>query len=336
METTNDTNDNSNNKNIINNNENNNNNNNNKKTLDFKLKPMPPRDYSKNKNFSKLTDVLMSFNLFPFLTENEILSFGKINTRFYNAYIRYIKYKNDLLIPKYNINNDKSMPLIFGEFYQQKDDKGHYIKFNKIFNIEHYSLFAENDWTWKNDKRYWESIEVKNCLCDKKEAYHLLQVCWVDVNQKISHVFGGKYNLYLNHCVCNLTKNCLKLKIILDEDDKNPIFEASYPSQELIDNCRNRHAKNNTNNNNIRERRFPLRIKKFSTVILKEKRVDKDFICDINIPLIDSKFEKNGHNLIVRFDHDNNGNWKQGWIIDGFILEKIVLDNYKAKEDIKK
>ena len=44
-------------------------------------------------------------------------------------------------------------------------------------------------------------------------------------------------------------------------------------------------------------------------------------ITEIDIPY-DEKIDKDkGHIITVRFDH-NNSNWKQGWMIDAFILEK--------------
>ena len=64
---------------------------------------------------------------------------------------------------------------------------------------------------------------------------NLLQVCWVDVNQTITHVFYGKYKLYLNHCICNIDKSMLKLKVLLDGVS---IFVRNYPSQEEKDKCR--------------------------------------------------------------------------------------------------
>ena len=57
-------------------------------------------------------------------------------------------------------------------------------------------------------------------------------------------------------------------------------------------------------------------------VELKEKRVDKDLITVIDVPF-DEKLDKNdGHKITVKFEHAE-GSWKSGWMIDGFILEKI-------------
>ena len=58
-------------------------------------------------------------------------------------------------------------------------------------------------------------------------------------------------------------------------------------------------------------------------VQLKEKRVDKDFITEIIVPYDEKIDNDKGHNLTVRFDHVE-GSWKQGWMIDAFILEKII------------
>ena len=321
-----------------NNNSNNNNNNNSepekaKKIFDFTLKPIQENESLNNKKkyFSKLTEVLISFNLLPFFSENEILSLIKINSKFYNSVIRLAKYHYDFLSSKYNIEAEKNIPPKQNEFYKQKDDKGHYIKF-AYFNIEHISLFSENVWAWKDDKRYWEKVEAKNCLLGQKETNHLIQVCFVDVNQTISHVFHGRYNLYLNHCVCNLFKEKLKLIVELDG---GIIFEMKYPNSDLIEKCRQRHENKNIFSKKqrfLRGPRFPFRSNK---VTLLENRVDKDFITQINIPF-DKKLEENGqsgHCLKVKFEHVE-GSWKQGWLIDGFILEKIVKDDHTNNNNI--
>ena len=58
-------------------------------------------------------------------------------------------------------------------------------------------------------------------------------------------------------------------------------------------------------------------------VELKEKKVDKDFITIIDIPYNKIKDNDEGHCVTVRFDHVE-GSWKKGWLIDAFILEKIL------------
>ena len=301
------------------------------KSFNFVLKQMKNNKTGQYKYFDKLTDVLLSFQLFPFLKEEEIKSYGCLNIKFYNGFMRYCKRRFDSLIPEYNININNNECINQNELYEQKDDKGHYIKFG-LFKVYHYSLFGENLWTWRDDKRYWEKKKVENSILNK-EVYNLLQVCWVDVNQTITHVFYGKYKLYLNHCICNINKSMLKLKVLLDGVT---IFERDYPSQEEKDKCRERHIKNNEedkkDDNNkpgyvMRERfgrfrglRIPMR---FQHQEVKSKRVDKDFITDIDIPY-DENIEKNkGHTITVRFDQIEDS-WKHGWMIDAFILEKII------------
>ena len=312
-------------------NDNNNNNNNSdspkkSKILEFNLKSKKLKENNTNKYFDKITDVLISFNLLPFLNKNEVKNCGCLNTKFYNAFIRFCENRFYSIKDLYNIKNENQY-INLNELYEQKDDKGHYIKLG-IFTVEHYSLFGENNWTWKEDKRYWNKVAAKNSILNK-EIYSLDQVCWVDVNQTITHVFNGKYNLYLNHCVCNLAQTILKLTVYLDDI---AIYETQYPSQELKDNCIKRHSKkeedqkdDNKGNRGFNRgilgfRRFgPMRYQK---VELKEKKVDKDLITEIDVPF-DEKLDKNeGHKITVKFDH-TEGSWKHGWMIDGFILEKI-------------
>ena len=161
------------------------------KIFEFKLKPKKSEENSKNKYFDKITDVLISFNLLPFFDKNEVKNCGCLNIKFYNGFMRYCKRRFDSLIPEYNININNNECINQNELYEQKDDKGHYIKFG-LFKIYHYSLFGENLWAWRDDKRYWEKKQVENSILNK-EVYNLLQVCWVDVNQTITHVFYGKY-----------------------------------------------------------------------------------------------------------------------------------------------
>ena len=302
------------------------------KILDFKLKKKSLDENNKEyNNFDKLTDVLISFHLFPFFSEKEVISFGNINIKFYNSFMRFCQRRFDDIISKYDIDLKNKEYITQNEFYQQKDDKGHFIKFG-IFSIEHYCLFAENKWTWQDDKRYWEKISVKNTILNK-DIFNLISVCWVDVNQTMTNIFYGKYKLYLNHCVCNLNTSLLKLMIYLDDI---PIFEMKYPSKEQKENCRKKHSikkeeEKERGNLGLRGGRMRLlrglRLPR-SKVELKEKKVDKDLITIIDIPynvIIDNK---KGHIITIRFDH-LEGSWKQGWMIDAFILEKIIENDAK-------
>ena len=163
------------------------------KALEFKLKEKKEKEYLENKYFNNLTEVLISFHLFPFFSETEAFDFGTIDIKFYNSFMRFCQRRFENRIPLYNIDLKNQEFITQNDIYQQKDDKGHYLKFG-IFSIEHYCLFAENKWTWQEDKRYWEKITAKNTILNK-DIFSLIYVCWVDVNQTITHIFYGKYIL---------------------------------------------------------------------------------------------------------------------------------------------
>ena len=325
--------------------------------------------------FNKLTDVLMSYNILPYFTVKEAKELGKINTRFYNSFIRYYERIADNLIEKYNIKNEENYNP--NEIYEQKDDKGHFIKVN-FSSLTHYLIFSYFNWTWKNDERYWETITPKNSILNK-DISHLKTVCWVDVNATMTHLFEGKYKLYLNHCVCNLAKDSMFMKVLLDGLS---LLEILYPSNEQINRCRNVHEvkeeedkkeEDKKEENKKKEekkeedkkeedkkeedkkkehailddlnepvgiiggglrlglRRFPFRGFGGRRIARKEYNKDKslykEYIMDIDV-----NYDKNldngvGHELTIRFDHANDY-WKNDWLIDGVILEKI--------EEIKK
>ena len=189
----------------------------------------------KKEKINKLTDVLISYNIFPYLNMKEAKEAGKVNTRLYNAFVRHYNRECDQLLNKYNVKIENNYKP--NEIYEQKDDKGHFIKLS-FFNLEHYLLFSYFDFTWKNDPRYWNKITPKNSILNK-DICHLITVCWVDVNANMSHVFNGKYKLYLHHCVCKLPQDKLKLNIFLDGV---PLQQFLYPSKQQVEACRNAHS----------------------------------------------------------------------------------------------
>ena len=202
----------------------------------FSLKPMKKTSNEDKRYFVKLTDVLMSFHLFPFFRIKEAKELGKIDSKFFNSFVRYYERKKDWLIKEYNIKIENEKDYDPNGIYEQRDDQGHFIKLN-FFNLEHYLLFSYHNWTWRDSNEYWEKITAKNSLLNK-DIYHLKTVCWVDVNANMSHIFNGNYKLYINHCVCNLAENMLKLTVSLDGV---PLQEFRYPSNELINKCRDEH-----------------------------------------------------------------------------------------------
>ena len=311
-------------------------------------------DKESKKYFEKIPELLISYNIFPFFEINEEKELGKINQIFKNCFVRNYEEQCDLLINKYNIKLEKEYEPY--EIYEQRDDKGHFIKlsFNKI---EHYLLFSYFKWAWQEDDRYWNKIKPKNSLFNK-DICHLKTVCFIDVNANMSHVFSGKYKLYLNHCVCNLGKNLLKMTVFIDGV---PFQEIKYPSYQQVNTCREAHLdkkeedkkeedkkeedkkeediKNNNNGNDIEPHRggrnrigfglFRGPFMRIGGVRRKEivkynsgNELIKDFIMDIDIPY-DKQLDKgNGHEIKVQFNN-LEGSWKSGWLIDAVILESV-------------
>ena len=301
--------------------------------------PLSFKKIIKNENkekkiFDKLTDVLISYNLFPFFKFKEVRDFGKINIKFYNAFIRYYERACDALIIKYNIKIENNYNP--KEIYEQKDDIGHFIKLN-FLNLEHYLLFSYHKWAWKNTYKYWEKITPKNSILNK-DIYHLKSATYIDIKGKMSHIFNGEYKLYLNHCVCNLDINTIKMVILLDGE---LLQEFIYPSKDQINKCRAIHSdkeeyiikgtsKETKDENEMKKVGLKRNsLFKFSLIgkniekkdYNKKYKLNREYIMDINI-LYDEKIDKSsGHELTVKFSN-LNGAYKEGWLIDAIILKK--------------
>ena len=289
-----------------------------------KLKLITRKNGLKESKFDKLKEVLMSFNLMPFFDKKELKEVGMVNVRLYNSFIRFFDRTINNLIEKYNIKIDKQYDK--ENYYEQQNDKGHFIKFS-LDNIEHLILFSAFDWTWSNDPRYWEKIPIKNALFSKN-IYHLIQVCYIDINLNTTHLFKGKYKLYIRHCVCLLRESSIKVSIFLDN---NLINEFTYPSINQINNCNKIHRgqeQGNFNNGLVRLdviRHFHSRIRLRCDNPKKngETEVLEEFIMDLDINNDDEIDDKIGHELKIRFDH-NNGNWKNDWYLDAIVIRKVV------------
>lgn len=256
---------------------------------------LKPNSYHENeedkKKFDKLTDVLMSFYLFPYFDPLEAKEMGKINSKFYNTFVRYYDIMYDKQIQKNHIDIQKDKVINQRNIYEIKEDKGHFIKL-KLAQMEHYLLFSYFTWSWKDDTSYWEKITCQNSILNK-EVFHLSSVCWVDVNAKMSHVYSGDYKLYLNHCVCSLRKDSLKLVI---EKDGIVCLETDYPTKAQRDNCRHAHGDDDNN-------------------------LYKQYITDINIGYNEDLDKAGGHEIVVKFNHKDLS-WKSEWSIDAVILEQ--------------
>ena len=264
--------------------------------------------------FKKLTKNIISFKIFPFLEKKDAKEFGKINSRFHNSFANFYEMLMGNLISKYNLKLEKEYKP--DSINEQKDDKGHFVKLN-YYKEEHYLLFLYNEWTHRNDSKYWEKITPQNSLLNK-DIYRLKTVCWIDVNSKMSHIYNGKYKLYINHCVCNLAENKLKMTVLLDG---LPLQEFVYPSRTQVNTCRSVHG--DGSKEEVVRRRPLLRPARnaVKTIYNKDNKLNKDFIMEISINYNENLDKSNGHEISIKFDH-SDGSWKENWLIDGVILEK--------------
>jgi len=347
------------------------------------IKPVKPKDKKEKKFFDQLPELLISYNIFPFFTVKEAKEIGKINQTFLNCFSRdFFEVRSDSLVKKYNIKLEKEFEP--NEIYEQKDDKGHFIKLS--FNhLEHFLLFSYFKWTWQEDSRYWNKIKPKNSILNK-DVCHLITVCWIDVNANMSHVYSGKYKLYLNHCVCKLAKKMLKMTVFIDNI---PLKDIEYPSDEQIEVCRLSHSDKKEENKKEEDKkeenkkeedkkeedkkeedkkedkteedkkegnkkvdnpatmsvmtddirvpfmpglhriglvrgpfRFGRALRRNEPNYNPENKLNKDFVMDIDVIYDEQLDNGNGHEIKVTFNHVD-GSWKNNWLIDAVILEKI-------------
>ena len=305
-------------------------------------------------NFNLIGKNIISNILFPFFSYNEIKELKKINIIFYNSFIDYLSFWiNDLknILNEYKIsfpstvNTISKIEAIDKKIkYKCPYDKGHYIEFDKK-GINHIGLFKDENWTWKNDERYYKTKLYKNSFFGYETPY-LITVCWVDNNLTMTHIKKGNYKLFFKHSVYKLRKECMKLNIYLDEKE---IFFSLYPTQNMIDNDLNFLKKNynekkddekkedeikekekielenDLNENNYHKFfRRPLffRNRNFyhsQNTIEYENLLYDELIFNVDIKDNDLKNNEDGHKIEIKFFH-NDDSWKNNWGIDSVYL----------------
>jgi hypothetical protein len=265
-------------------------------------------------SFSLKLNKNIFYNLIlPFLTINDYKELLKVNKFFYNNIIKknieWITYLNDLKI-KYNLeipNNKidfcKESAIKNQRYYKCNFDNSHYIKFISS-GIEHISTFDKENWTWKNDSRYWSLKDSEESLFDEKIP-SLIEVCWVDVNITMSKIPKGKFKLYIRHDVCNNNGNDLSLTIKANDKE---IYKEKYPQKYMIEECKKNKEEKSEN-------------KEVDDDVSEEENVEEGKMA--NSFLIDIIFDKEENNIInLKFDHLND-NWKKNWDLDAIILTPI-------------
>ena len=270
----------------------------------------------KNENKPSIFSIKMNKNIFnniflPFLSINDYKEVIKVNKYFYNNIIikniEWINYLNDLKIdydleiPNNKIDFCKESAIKNQRYYKCNFDKSHYIKFVSS-GLEHISTFDKENWTWKNDKRYWKSIKSNESLFDEEIA-SLIEVCLVDVNITMSKIFKGKYKLYIRHGVFNISDDSLILIIKVNDME---IYKEKYPQKYMRDDCK-------ITNEKVRIIGFNRNMKFHRTQNKKERgKIANSFLIDINLLNDENK-------ITLKFEHTNN-NWKNYWDLDAIIL----------------
>ncbi len=328
----------------------------------YALKKIERISSSPHSQFNSLGSNIITNILFPFFTYKEIKNMKNINILFYNCFIDYVNlWFNDLknILNEYKIE----FPTVINTIsknesidkkikYKCPYDKCHYIEFSeKGFN--HIGLFIDENWTWKNDSRYYETKIYKNSFFNNETPY-LITVCWVDTNLTMTNIKDGHYKLYLRHSVYKLREKCMRLKIFLND---NEIFSSEYPTRMMIDNNLNflknekkkikEEEKEDIKEENkedikeekkedIKEEKKEEEVRKFfrgrliggrRIFIEKKNEIEEyeDLLYDELIEGIkisedkENKLEKEGNKIEVKFYH-NDDFWKNDWGIDSVYL----------------
>ena len=325
------------------------------------LKKIERTSIAPHNNFNLIGINIISNILFPFLTYNEIKELKKINILFYNSFINYISFWfNDLknILNEYKISFPSTVNTISKiEAIDKKIkfkcpyDKCHYIEFDKK-GINHIGLFKDEDWSWKNDERYFITKLYKNSFLGEETPY-LISVCWIDINLTMTHIKEGNYKLFFKHSVYKANKECMKLNIFLDGKE---IFFSLYPTQTMIENDLNnlkKYKEENKNENqedkkkedenkedekieenkeldinkNFRLLRRPFyfrnrniyNLEEYLQEIEYENLLYKELIVNFEIKDDDIKSKEEGHKIEIKFFH-NNDTWKNNWGFDSVYL----------------
>lgn len=236
------------------------------------------------------------FYLLSYFTLEELSEIAKINRYFFKHYKCFIekidtKFRAYILENKLDSSDQKKHTFFISVknkvIYQTKS-KGEFVMFRKN-GIDKYSQGYYFGWAWKDQKQYWTEIQLSSSL--NCPSPFLKSVCYVNVNLAFHQVKKGEYKLYLRQAFTTLREDKFILTIKINERE---IFkDEHFPSKEMINQA------------------------KFETK--KEIILQKQFICDIiEEDFINTNKEEN---TIVILINNKDLFWKDGWCIDGALLE---------------
>ena len=252
-----------------------------------------------NKNyFDKLGKTMMVY-LFGFLTQKELFMICKANRKLFNSLKDFHKKReerfNEVLNQIKGIQYNKTEHLLFSAIHNKiqfpfSDYNGEYLKFG-VGLYELYTHSSQYNWTWKQDKRYWEEMKFENSNPQFLTPF-LIHVCFADINFSFHHVMKNNYKLYFNQAFTTLKSDSFLLEVRLNK--KLVYLDEHFPPYKMIANAR------------------------YKTK--KQCILQKQYICEIyDISFED--FNSNMDNIIEVKITSKDNNWKGGWGIDGGILE---------------
>lgn len=249
-------------------------------------------------SFEKLGKTMMLY-LFGFFTQKELFKMCKANRKLFNSLKEFHKKResrcNEVLSQIKVINYKNEKHLLFSAIHNNtvfpfSDNNGEYLKFGVGF-YELYTHSSKFNWTWKQDKRYWEEVKFENSNPQFLTPF-LIHVCFADINFAFHHVMKNNYKLYFNQTFTTLKTDTFILEVRLNK--KLVYLDEHFPPYKMIANAR------------------------YKTK--KQCVLQKQYICEI-YDLSFEDFSPAMDNIIEVKISSKDNNWKGGWGIDGGILE---------------
>ena len=246
-------------------------------------------------NFNKLKKDVFVY-LFSFFSYQEALKISKTNHLFYtyfkcsieeasNNFEQYLQ-EYGLTVPdnkKYTLMKSIKNKIIYNTPIQ-----GEFVVF-KADGIEKYSQSYFSNWTWKNNEKYWKTLQLSSSL--NCPSPFLKTVCYADVNFSFHQVKKGDYKLYLRQAFTQLGQSKFILTVKLN--DIIIYKDEHYPTRDLINQAH---------------------FNKEKDIVLQ-----KQYICDITENSFDNQ---TSNNIVTIYINNIDLYWKGGWCIDGGVLEE--------------
>ena len=265
--------------------------------------PLITKKYSLNHNLTQY--------LFMFLSYKDLCNFAKVNSFLFQSFKEFqrrkIENRINQIIKVFDLNttslNDINKNKFLYDSIKHKKQyftnvQGQYLEF-QIDKLIIYSLADFSNWAWK-DSRHWPKKSLSNSLLGKKTPF-LEQVCYLDTNIHFSSVEKGDYQLFIRQLFVSLKRNTLVVTVSIGNN--KIVYKEDFPSHEMY------------SQNQVRQ--------------TSNFRLKNQFLCYISesdFDGVETNKQSGGYEIHVCFLGKDQTKWKQGWFIDGIILEK--KDNF--------